>query len=821
LRSIFVYIFLFVVSSKLAAQNFSISGSVSDGSNGESLIGAVVYLKESPATVQVGKKVSSTNQYGFYSINSPKGNYVLVCQLIGYSTFTTAIDLNANQSLNIKMLTPEKQLDEVEVSAKGNEENVKSTQMSAVNLDMAEIKKIPAFMGEVDILKTIQLLPGVKNAGDGNTGFYVRGGGPDQNLILLDEANVYNASHLMGFFSVFNGDAIKNVSLIKGGMPAQYGGRLSAVLDINMKDGNNQKFQVDGGIGVIASRLTIQGPIIKNKASFIISARRTYIDILAKPWLDKSDFKGTAYHFYDLNAKLNYIINDKNRLFFSTYHGRDVFDFKDIEGGFSTRIPWGNTTASLRWNHIFNPKLFSNTTAVFSNYDFSFAATQDEFEFKIKSGIRDFNIKYDLNYFPNSRHNIRAGVNYIYHIFTPTNVSAKQGETSFDLGEVIRLYSHDAAVYIGDDWDISSKFKANIGLRYGNFTQVGPFKRYKKDMFDRVNDTVVYKPGEKVVNYDGLEPRLALRYSLNPSSSLKASYTRNYQFIHLATISSLSLPTDVWMPCTEVIKPQIGNQYALGFFKNFKENQYETSVEVYYKTMANQIEYKEGSEPSDNVYDNPDNAFTYGKGWAYGAEFFVKKSKGKFTGWIGYTLSWTWRQFDEINYGRKFLAKYDRRHDASLVLTYDMNKLWNFGMVWVYGTGNRGTLPNGFFLYEGSQSHDYGLRNSYQFVPYHRMDLNVTFTPDREKHLDKKRKKLIERYIKDGKDTTNIKVPKKWAKYFSNSFTLSVFNAYNRYNPYFIYFTREGDFTNGTLKVGAKQVSLFPILPSVTWNFKL
>lgn len=813
MRSFIVYIFLFVLSSKLAAQNFSISGSVSDASNGESLIGAVVYLKEN-------KKASSTNQYGFYSINSTKGNYILICQLVGYSTFTAAIELTSNQSLNIKMSTPEKQLAEVEVSAKGNTENIKSTQMSAVNLDMAEIKKIPAFMGEVDILKTIQLLPGVKNAGDGNTGFYVRGGGPDQNLILLDEANVYNASHLMGFFSVFNGDAIKNVNLIKGGMPAQYGGRLSAVLDINMKEGNNQEFQVDGGIGVIASRLTIQGPIIKNKASFIISARRTYIDILAKPWLDKSDFKGTAYHFYDLNAKLNYIINDKNRLFFSTYHGRDVFDFKDLEGGFSTRIPWGNTTASLRWNHIFNPKLFSNTTAVFSNYDFSFEATQDEFEFKLKSGIRDFNIKYDLNYFPNSRHNIKAGVNYIYHIFTPTNVSAKQGETTFDLGKVIRLYSHDAAVYIGDDWDLSSKFRTNIGLRYGNFTQVGPFTRYKKDMFDRVNDTVVYKPGKKVVNYDGLEPRLALRYSINPSSSLKASYTRNYQFIHLATISSLSLPTDVWMPCTEVIKPQIGDQYALGYFKNFKDNQYETSVEVYYKTMANQIEYKEGSEPSDNVYDNPDNAFTYGKGWAYGAEFFVKKAKGKFTGWIGYTLSWTWRQFDEINYGRKFLAKYDRRHDASLVLTYDMNKLWNFGMVWVYGTGNRGTLPNGFFLYEGSQSHDYGLRNSYQFVPYHRMDLNVTFTPDREKHLEKKRKKLVDRYIKDGKDTTLIQVPKKWAKHFSNSFTLSVFNAYNRYNPYFIYFTREGDFTNGTLKVGAKQVSLFPILPSITWNFK-
>lgn len=800
-------------SLSLSSQNYSISGSVFDAANGESLIGATVFLKEN-------KKASSTNIYGFYSINAPKGTYVLVCQLIGYTTYTRSIDLNANQSLNIKLKPSEKELQEVEVTAKGNEENVKSTQMSAVNLDMAEIKKIPAFMGEVDILKTIQLLPGVKNAGDGNTGFYVRGGGPDQNLILLDEANVYNASHLMGFFSVFNGDAIKNVNLIKGGMPAQYGGRLSAVLDISMKEGNNQNFEVDGGIGIIASRLTIQGPIVKNKASFIVSARRTYVDVLAKPWLDKSDFKGTSYFFYDFNAKLNYMINDKNRLFFSTYHGKDIFDFTDGESDFRTRIPWGNTTASLRWNHIFNSKLFSNATAVFSNYDFSFGATQDDFEFKIKSGIRDYNLKYDLNYFPNSRHNIKAGINYIYHIFTPTNVSAKQGETTFDLGKIIKLYSHDVALYVGDDWDVTQKLKVNAGLRYGNFTQIGPFTRYKKNMFGVVNDTVNYKANEKVVNYDGLEPRLSLRYSVSKNSSVKASYTKNYQFIHLATISSLSLPTDVWMPCTEEIKPQIGDQYALGYFQNFADNSYETSVEVYYKTMSNQIEYKEGAQPSDNVYDNPDNAFTYGKGWAYGAEFFVKKSKGKFTGWVGYTLSWTWRQFDNINYGRDFLAKYDRRHDASVVLTYDANKMWNFGAVWVYGSGNRGTLPNGFFLYEGSQSHDYGLRNSYQFIPYHRMDVNVTFTPDREKKLEKRKQKLIEQYKLEGKDTTNIEVTKKWARHFSNSFTLSVFNVYNRYNPYFIYFTREGDFTNGTLKVGAKQVSLFPILPSFTWNFK-
>jgi hypothetical protein len=544
------------------------------------------------------------------------------------------------------------------------------------------------------------------------------------------------------------------------------------------------------------------------------------VDIIAKPWIDKSDFKGTRYFFYDLNAKFNYIINDKNRIYLSGYYGRDKFLFSSEEDGFKTEIPWGNASGCLRWNHIFNTKLFSNTSLVFTNYDFSFIATQDDFEATIKSGITDYNLKYDLNYFPNSKHNIKTGVNYIFHVFVPTSVSAKQGETTFDLGNIVKLYAHDVAVYLSDDWDITSKIRLNAGLRFGNFTQVGPFSRYQKDFLDRVYDTVVYKRGQVVANYNGLEPRASMRYSLNRSSSLKAAYTRNYQYIHLATISSVSLPTDVWMPCTEVIHPQISDQYALGFFKNFKDNQFETSVEAYYKTMQNQIEYKEGAQPSDNVYDNPDNAFTFGHGWAYGAEFFIKKRTGKFTGWIGYTLSWTWRQFDAINYGQKFLAKYDRRHDASLVLTYDPSNKWNFGLVWVYGTGNRGTLPNGFFIFEGSQSHDYGLRNSYRFAPYHRLDLNVTFTPDRTKRLEKKKLRLIEEYKASGKDTADIKVSKKIFKRFSNSFTLSVFNVYNRYNPYFIYITRKGDFTNGTLEVGAKQVSLFPILPSLTWNFK-
>jgi hypothetical protein len=507
-------------------------------------------------------------------------------------------------------------------------------------------------------------------------------------------------------------------------------------------------------------------------------------------------------------------------LFASGYFGRDIFLYRDAENGFNTDIPWGNASASIRWNHIYNSKLFSNLSAIFTNYQFSFGASQQEFFVTLKSGITDYGLKYDLSWFPNSRHVVKTGVNYIFHVFVPTNVSAKQGETVFGIGREVNLYAHDAAVYINDDWDITQKFRVTPGLRVTNFTQVGPFNRFIKNDQGVVVDTISYGSGEPVASYYGVEPRLSMRYSLTKSASIKASYARNFQYIHLASLSSVSLPTDVWMPCTEVIKPQESNQVAAGYFQNFRNNMFETSIEGYYKTMSNQVEFKEGAQPSDNVFDNPDNAFTFGDGWAYGVELFVKKSRGKFTGWVGYTLSWTWRQFKEINYGLPFLAKYDRRHDASLVLTYDPNKQWNFGLVWVYGSGNRGTLPNGFFLYEGALSNDYGLRNSYQFVPYHRMDVNITYSPDRAKRLKKKRETLIREYVSAGRDTSTILPEKKWMKHFRNSFTLSLFNVYNRYNPYFIYLTREGDFTKGTLKVGAKQVSLFPIIPSLTWNFK-
>lgn len=799
--------------SSLHAQNFTISGTIKEKKTGELAIGATVYIKEL-------KRGATTNNYGFYSITLPKGKYTVVFMYLGYNTHTDSIDLDKNAILNVSLVQTGIEMEEIVVSDERPDQNVKSSQMSTVTLDMKQIKSLPAFMGEVDILKTIQLLPGVKSAGDGQTGFYVRGGGPDQNLILLDEAVVYNASHLMGFFSVFNGDAIKNVTLTKGGMPAQYGGRLSSVLDITMKDGNNRNFQVDGGIGLIASRLTVQGPIKKDTSSFIVSARRTYVDVITRPIFKNTDFRGTSYYFYDLNTKFNYRLNAKNSLYLSGYFGKDIFLFKDKDSGFGVETNWGNATASLRWSHIFSPRLFANTSLIYSYYNFSFGALQEEFEFKIFSGIRDHNAKIDFSWFPNARHSVKFGANYVYHIFIPTNASARSGETQFDLGDVVKLYSHETHLYLADDWDLTDRLRLNFGARASYFVHVGPFTRFRKDPLSKITDTVYYAAGKKVSDYKGLEPRASLRFELSKSLALKGSYTRNYQYIHLASISSVSLPTDVWMPSTEVIKPQIGNQYALGVFRNFSDNTYETSIEGYYKDMKNLIEYKEGAQPQDNVKDNPDNSFTFGRGEAFGAELFLKKREGRFTGWIGYTLSWTNRTFAEINGGKTFYAKYDRRHDISIVTAYELNKKWNLSAVWVFNTGNRGTLPNALYFFEQAVNVSYGPRNSYQFAAYHRLDVSATFTPDRTKQIERKRKRLEKRYAKKGKDTAQIILPRKWARNFSQSWTFSVFNAYNRMNPYFIYFDTEGSILTGDFRVQAKQVSLFPVLPSITWNFK-
>lgn len=763
-------------------QKFTISGYVKEETTGEFLIGASVTLREPFKGV-------ATNAYGFYSLTVAKGEYDLTISYLGMDDYKEHIVLDKDLRINVSLKTKAVEIKEVEVTGEREDKNVSDAQMSSARLDIEQIKEIPQFMGEVDVLKTIQLLPGVKGAGEGNSGFYVRGGGPDQNLILLDEATVYNAAHLFGFFSVFNGDAVKSLNLIKGGMPAQYGGRLSSVLDITMKEGNSKEYDVEGGLGLISSRLTVQGPIKKDTSSFIVSGRRTYIDVLMEPFIaDTSPFKGSGYYFFDLNGKINYRISDKDRLFVSGYYGRDVFSYNNNEDDFKVRIPWGNATTSLRWNHLFNQKLFMNSTLVFSDYKFQFEAGQEGFEFKLFSGIRDFNGKVDFNWFPSYKHNVRYGGNYTYHIFTPNNVSAKSGETEFDLGGLKRQYAHEAGVYINDEWDINDRWRISPGMRISYFMQVGPFDRYVKDVTGRTVDTISYGRNEKVKDYIGWEPRLSLRFMIDEHSSVKASFTQNSQYVHLATLSPIALPTDIWVPCSDVVKPQLGQQYAAGYFRNFRRDMFESSVEVYYKKMKNQVEFAPGALPEDNVNNNTDNNFVFGTGESYGAEFFLKKRTGKLNGWIGYTLSWTTRNFPDIS-SEDFYARYDRRHDGSLVLIYELSERWSFSTVFVYGTGNAITIPVERYIIEGNIVNVYGDRNSYRMAPYHRMDLSATW-----KCKPRKR--------------------------YESSWNFSVYNVYNRKNPYFIYFANKGSIQGGDLKITAKQVSLFPILPSVTWNFK-
>ena len=806
---------------KSSAGKFTLSGYIKEEATGEFSIGASVYLKKKDSDEQ--RQGITTNQYGFYSITLEKGIYQLTVSYIGFDDYTKEVTLDKDIRMNIPMKEKGIVKQEVEIKGERPDQNIKSTDMGVMTLDIDKVKALPSFMGETDILKTIQLLPGVQSAGEGNSGFYVRGGGPDQNLILLDEATVYNSGHLFGFFSIFNGDAIKNVELIKGNMPAQYGGRLSSVLDVSMKDGNSQKFHADGGIGLIASRLTIEGPIKKDTCSYMISARRTYADVLARPFV-KDEFKGSGYYFYDLNTKINYRISDKDRLFLSGYFGRDVFSYsnnKDFGSAFKVNIPWGNATGTLRWNHLMSQKLFMNTTAIFSDYKFEFGATQSQFDFKLFSGIRDWNGKVDFSYFPTVKHKIKFGVNYVYHTFTPSHASAKSGDVVFDVGGIVKLYAHDAAVYVSDDFELTSRIKLNAGFRYSYFMQVGPFKRYiKNSIGQQIIDTVIYKRGDKIAQYGGPEPRASVRFELNKQSSIKLGFAQNYQYVHLASISSVSLPTDIWMPSTSIIKPQFSTQYALGYFRNFKDNTYETSIEVYYKDMRHMLDYKEGSLPEDNINDNVDNAFTFGRGWSYGAEFFLKKRTGKFSGWIGYTLCWTWRQFDSINFGKAFLAKYDRRHDISVALTYDLNKSWTFGSVFVFATGNNATLPVSWYLIEGQMVPEYGERNSYRMTPYDRLDLSATYTPARTKKHARQRQRWEEKMKAKGVDIQDKAMPVRRISKVQSSWNFSVFNAYNRHNPFFIYFQNDGNIYQGTLNVKALQVSLFPLLPSVTWNFK-
>jgi hypothetical protein len=761
----------------------TISGYIRDQYSGETLIGATL-------TIKGNTKGLTSNQYGFYSLTLSEGVHSIIASYIGYQTTEFEINLQSDTIINIELTPAGTTSQEVIVTARKRENNLKSTQMGKVTLPIEQIKSIPAFLGEVDLLKVVQLLPGVRNAGEGTAGIYVRGGGPDQNLIMLDDAVVYNTGHLFGFFSIFNSDAIKNVSLIKGGMPAQYGGRLSSVLDISMKEGNNKTFQAEGGIGLIASRVSLQGPIVKDKSSFIISARRTYIDALSKPFIKKSSqFYGSGYYFYDLNAKVNYRFSNKDRLYLSGYFGRDVFDFSNGKQDLKVNIPWGNATGTLRWNHVFNNKLFANTTAVYNDYNFTFAALQNNFEIKLASGIRDLSFKQDFDYYPVQQHKLKFGLLYTHHRFTPSVVSGKQDSVVFNPLNAQVKYANEGAIYVQDDWEINSKWQMNAGLRYSMFQQVGPNKIYTTDVDGNRTDSLVFGKGKTVKTYGGLEPRLTLRYAIDEATSIKTSVTRNLQYIHLVSNSGTTLPTDLWVPSTYKVKPQISWQYAAGLYKNFNNNKYETSIEVYYKSMDNQIEYKEGYTP--NSLDDTENSFVFGKGWSYGTELFINKLKGRLTGWIGYTLSWTWREFPDLNFGEKYPAKFDRRHDLSVVAIYEHTKKWKFSATFIYGTGNATTLPQRFYFVGNVLSQEYSRINQYRVPAYHRLDLSAILTP---------------------KKNANRKWKTEWV--------FSVYNAYSRQNPYFIYFDQSGSPYDGTLQVQAKQVSIFPIIPSVTWNFK-
>jgi CarboxypepD_reg-like domain/TonB dependent receptor/TonB-dependent Receptor Plug Domain len=779
LKKISLCVWLFIASWTMTAKNFTLSGYVTDAKNGENLQNASVQILDKNIGV-------NTNTYGYYSLTLAEGDYKVKVSFIGYESMEQDVTISANKKLDIKLSPRNVMQKEIIVrSKKRKDENVKTTQVGVHQLSVENIKKLPVILGEVDVLKAIQL---VKNAGEGSSGFYVRGGGPDQNLILLDDAVVYNTGHLFGFFSVFNGDAIKSVNLIKGGMPANYGGRLSSVLDVNMKEGNNKNFRVDGGIGLIASRLSVQGPIVKEKGSFIICGRRTYATELLKVVLPNNErLQNFGYYFYDFNAKANYKLGENDRLYLSAYTGDDVFNFTNAEKTFGARIPWGNRTATLRWNHLFNSKLFVNTTAVYNKYDFEFGGSQQGFNVKLKSGIRDWNLKTDFDYFAN-KHTIKFGAISTYHRLQPSTFSGGSDSVALDPVNPVVKYALESAAYVQDDFDATSWLKINAGLRYSNFLHLGPYTKYVKS--NGVNiDSTTYAENNVVKAYGGLEPRLNMRFSLDKTSSIKTSVSRNLQYIHLVTNNGSTLPTDIWVPSTVLVQPQKSWQYSAGYFKNFNDNMVETSVEVYYKDMRNQLEYREGYTPNNN--NDPEYEFVVGRGWAYGAEFFVNKTKGRWTGWLGYTLSWTRRQFDKLNSTEPFLAKYDRRHDISLTSTYELNKNLTLSGVFIFSSGNRVTLPTNLTIQDQTLIAQYDVLNNQQLPPYNRLDLGAVWVPN---------------------PTSTRKVKSTW--------TFGVYNVYNRFNPYIIYLDASGN-VNQSQSIKIKAISVFPVIPSVTWNFKI
>lgn len=756
--------------SLLAQTRHTVSGTIRDKKSGETLIGASIILLEPPHSSAL------SNAYGFYSINAPSGNYKLVVSFTGYANDTLAITLNKDLVASVELGAEGLQLQEVVVTASKNN-NVSKPLMGVQKISISEIKDLPVLFGEKDILKTIQLLPGVQSGGDGNSGFYVRGGGIDQNLILLDEATVYNPSHLLGFFSTFNSDAIKDVTLYKGAMPAEYGGRLSSVLDVKMNDGSNKDYHVSGGLGLISSRLNIEGPIEKDNGSFIVSARRTYADVFLKLSKD-SNTKNNSLYFYDINAKANYRLGEKDHIYLSGYFGKD-----NLARGNSFGIDYGNTTATFRWNHIFSSRMFSNTSLIYSKYNYDIKINSGNNDIGIASYIRDYHFKEDLQYYANANNKINFGIDVINHTTSPGVISASQ-TSSFNPVNIQNRHALESAAYISHDLSLSDKLNINYGLRANSFVVFGPGDFYTYDKAGNTLDTTTYSSGKVVKSYFNLEPRFSARYKLTPSSSVKLSYTRTIQNLHLLSNSTSANPTDVWIPSSNNVKPEIADQVSAGYYRNFKNNQYEFSTEIYYRDLKNQIDYKNGAELIAN--QNVESQLVFGKGRAYGIEFFLKKKVGQFNGWVSYTLSRTERQFAGVNNEGWYPANQDRTHNLSVVGIYKLNKKWTLTADFVYYTGNAITWPSGKYEVNGTVAFIYTERNGYRMPSYNRLDIGATL---------------------QGKKT----------KKFDSNWNFSIYNLYGRENPYIISFEQDpGD----PSKTRAVRYSLFRWVPSITYNFK-
>ena len=758
---------MFIICPSAYAQTrHTLSGTIESAQTGETLIGANIVVTELKG---VG---AASNAYGFFSMTIPEGRYTILVQYLGFKTLRDTVVLDQDRTVNYE-LTPEPiKVREVVVSGQRANTNVTSTEMATNKLEVREVKSIPVLLGEKDILKTIQLLPGIQAAGEGSTGFYARGGGIDQNLVVLDEAPVYNSSHLLGFLSVFNSDAIKDVKVMTGAIPAEYGGRLSSVLDIRTNDGNSKEFGGTGGIGLIASRLTLEGPIVKDEGSFIVSGRRTYADLFLKLSRDTTVNRASLY-FYDLNAKANYTLGDDDRVFLSGYFGRDNFNYPNTFG-----FNWGNGTGTARWNHVFAENLFSNTSFVFSDYEYTNDVGVGTSQFEISSGIRDLNFKTDFEYFGSSENTVKFGVNSIYHTFLPGSITA--GPTSFANNITIEhRYALENAAYVSHELNLVQGLKINYGLRFSTFSLLGPGHIYTYDEDGNIQDTATYGPGKFIKTFSSFEPRFAANLLLDQTSSLKASYTRTSQYLHLLSNSVTTNPSDLWVPSSNNVKPEYADQVDLGYFRNFEDNKYEASLQLYYKNMQNLIDYKNGADLQLNP--TVESLLRYGKGWSYGAEFLLRKTFGQFSGWIGYTLSRTMEQIPDINNGQPYPATQDRTHDISIVTIYNYNDTWTFSAVWVYNTGNAVTFPSGNYWIDGRLVPYYTERNGYRMPAYHRLDLSATWTLGPRSNLN-----------------------------------FSIYNAYDRYNAYSINFQQDPNDPNRTQAV---QTTFFPIIPSVTYNF--